>query len=102
MDRHYRQGNFFSKPSKGSDERIDGEQGPDRRRKEHGQEATKPHAISPSTTTHPHPPQHSSPYVGPKLVIPLVLQLSLVASDFSYLWDVCVEVSHVGRLCKDP
>jgi len=26
----------------------------------------------------------------------------LIASDFSYLWDVCVEVSHVGRLCKDP
>src|SRR4051794_798804 len=32
----------------------------------------------------------------------LVLQLSLVASDSSYLWDDCVEVSHVGRLCKRP
>jgi hypothetical protein len=32
----------------------------------------------------------------------LILQLSLIASDFSYLWDVCVEVSHVGRLCKRP
>src|SRR5215212_11249432 len=26
----------------------------------------------------------------------LILQLSLVASDSSYLWDDCVEVSHVG------
>src|SRR3954468_20453984 len=32
----------------------------------------------------------------------LVLQLSLVASDSSYLWDDCVEVSHVGRLGKRP
>src|SRR3954453_22370882 len=70
MDRHYRQGNF-SKSSKGSDERIDGEQGPDRRRKEqreqdtgshkderteHDQETTKPHAIPPITTTHPPTP----------------------------------------------
>src|SRR3954463_15869154 len=28
----------------------------------------------------------------------LILQLSLVASDSSYRWDDCVEVSHVGRL----
>jgi hypothetical protein len=28
--------------------------------------------------------------------------LSLVASESSYLWDDCVEVSHVGRLCKRP
>jgi hypothetical protein len=26
----------------------------------------------------------------------------LVASDSSYLWDDCVEMSHVGRLCKRP
>src|SRR3954451_5665950 len=32
----------------------------------------------------------------------LILQLSLVASDSSYLWDDCVEVSHVGRLGKRP
>src|SRR5215218_6491282 len=32
----------------------------------------------------------------------LVLQLSLVASESSYLWDDCVEVSHVGRLGKRP
>src|SRR3954467_6154740 len=30
----------------------------------------------------------------------LILQLSLVASDSSYLWDDCVEVSHGGRLGK--
>ena len=33
---------------------------------------------------------------------PLVLQLSLVVSDSSYLWDDCVEVSHGGRLGKRP
>ena len=32
----------------------------------------------------------------------LVLQLSLVTSDSSYLWEDCMEVSHVGRLCKRP
>jgi hypothetical protein len=32
----------------------------------------------------------------------LILQLSLVASDSSYLWDHCMEVSHGGRLCKRP
>jgi hypothetical protein len=32
----------------------------------------------------------------------LVLQLSLVTSDSSYLWDDCMEVSHGGRLCKRP
>jgi hypothetical protein len=25
-----------------------------------------------------------------------------VMSDSSYLWDDCMEVSHVGRLCKRP
>ena len=30
------------------------------------------------------------------------LQLSLVTSDSSYLWDDCMEVSHGGRLCKRP
>src|SRR4051812_21456941 len=32
----------------------------------------------------------------------LILQLSLVASDSSYVWDHCMEVSHGGRLCKRP
>src|SRR4051794_28408489 len=41
---------------------------------------------------------HGALSVGPALV----LQLSLVASDSSYLWDDCVEVSHVGRLGKRP
>ena len=34
--------------------------------------------------------------------IALVLQLSLVTSDSSYLWDDCMEVSHGGRVCKRP
>src|SRR3954471_11667242 len=67
---------FFSKPPEGSDDRIDAEQGLDRQRKEHGQEATKPHAISPSTTTHRHPPQGFSPYMEPKLIIPFLRELA--------------------------
>src|SRR3954451_17539092 len=67
---------IFSKPPEGSDDRIDAEQGLDRQRKEHGQEATKPHAISPSTTTHPHPPQGFSPYMEPKLIIPFLRELA--------------------------
>src|SRR3954454_2137024 len=65
----------------------------------------RPHRRPLHDSGRPGPPILASQALDPIRYVPeqaLILQLSLVASDSSYLWDHCMEVSHGGRLCKRP